>query len=56
MLVLYFAFGEHQESCPELFPELGLDQFEFDHLPCLINNSSPCFSPSVVRKKYGKSI
>lgn len=48
---LYFAFEEHQESCPELFHRLGLDQFEFDHLPCLINNFSACFSPCVGEKE-----
>lgn len=46
-----FAFEEHQESCPGLFHRLGLDQFEFDHFPCLINNFSACFSPCIGEKE-----
>lgn len=40
----------------ELFLKWGLDQFEFDHLLCLINNSRACFFSVLVRKKYGKTI
>lgn len=42
-MVLYFAFGDLQQSCPHLSPKLGSDRFKFDHLPHLTNNSSTCW-------------